>query len=116
MSKEASKEKTLYFLTPDYLGHAFVARNEEDARRYAEEDPDIFDAEDCECHQITDDDDNPITLPDKEFGDKIGIEEGLRKGVYDWAEYDIECEECGKLSSIVHSDDGDIICDECFSE
>jgi len=110
---EEEQEKTVYFVAPDRLGWSWVAENEEKAREYASEDPDIFDAEACEVMQMTDDDGEPVTMPEHDFGYKVPLEEGLRKRAYDWAEYEIECEECGELTEFVYGEDGKIVCEKC---
>jgi len=103
-------EKTVYFVSPDELGYAFVARNEEEARKYAEEKMEC-DVDLAECHQVKRDRE-PVILPEKEFGYKVPLREGLLKGVYSFAT-DLSCENCDDPSGYVVEHDGKIVCDKC---
>lgn len=112
MGKE---EKTVYLVTEDGLGFGFVAENEDKVMEYAKVEMDIFDPEFAEINQSTDEDGNPIILPDREFGDKIGLEEGLHLGVYSFVK-GLYCERCDTPSEFFVEYEGKIICDKCEAE
>lgn len=117
MSEEEDAGKPVYYVEGEggELGFAFVAKGEEEAVEHAKSCPDMtVDEELVSLHQVTRDGET-VLVDDKEYGDKIGLEEGLHKGIYSYA-VGIDCERCDDPTDYIVEYKGKLVCDKCRAE